>query len=159
MNTPRDRLLELQPVLGPHLADPKWDHALIGYARRAREVLPVYSWAAARSLDPGHASELLQSDRWLLLHSGRSWRDLWRVVQELGLPRWDQLDKAVVGFVEARNGHALVYSMPLAVDMLRRSQMASEDGMDPVHAAILFVENRLLPVNIGPQTSWFLTPV
>ena len=156
MNSTRTRILDLQP--GLELAAPKWDRALTGYARRHNEVKPVYSWAAARAVDQQCAVELLWGD-WLVLYSGRSWRDLWRVVQGLRLPRWDQIDRAVVGFTESLDGPALIYSMPLAVDLLKRGQMASEDDLDPLHAAILFVESQLLPANFGPQTAWFLTPV
>lgn len=157
----RARLLAIYPDLQNQLADPKWDDALMGAARRFDGCLPVYSWAAARAIDVEDLPSLLKGagSRYLLLHSGKSWRDLWKVVTRLNLNRWDQLDRAVIGFTDSGGHASLIYSQPLVVEMLMRGQMVSEDNVDNMYAAILFVENQLISANFGPGTCWFLDPV
>lgn len=160
MSDIRHRILELQPALEPLMASVKWDPALMGYARRAQETRPVYSWHAARALDKQSLENFSdESASSLILHTGRNWRDTWRVALRSSVCRWAQLDKAVLGIGVHNGERALIYSMPLAVDLLRRSQMESEASVDPTYSAILFIEDRLLPADFGPTTAWFMTPV
>jgi hypothetical protein len=168
MSSRSHRVKELFPEEALTFAPAKYDAALVGAAQRRTEVKPVYSWAAAKALFHGLAPEdgwkqlqdLLQNDDWLVLYSC-SWREFWHIVRQRKLPRWDQLDKAVVGYVEAQATElALAYSMPLATSIMARSQAdSSSTGLPSNLVAALFLERRLLTADLGEHTPWFITTV
>ena len=150
--------------------DASFDKALIGTAQKLDRVLPMYSWRAAKSIlseEPPvdvyrRLQPLLESRESLILHT-LPWRELWSWATIMELPRYDQLDKAVVGYGEdSEDGYpSLVYNLPLATNLIARSQDDStiSNSNQSMFSAGLFLERRVLTLDLGYGSPWFLTPV
>lgn len=141
-------------------ASDEFDQFIVGVACSKDRYKVVYSWNAAKA--GAGASEVYEGLRhlipggWLLLHSW-SWKTTWQLIESMRLPRWEQLDKAVIGLT-GNDNTCIVYSFPLALNEMIRAH-ASTLEEDLRFSMLGWLEKRVLPVDLGPHTPWFVTPL
>lgn len=174
------RLQTVEDIAGKRLSRlPEWaDKALIGFAERTGEdgrlsTVACYGYqamkAALRELNmhPSSLYMMLSAARFtpgvLVLYKYNK-PSLWNIVHSKGMHRWELLDAALLGVGEmSGSSDSVVYSTPISTNILATAQRWSDEGvsggmMPSVHA-LRMLENTVLPVHIGPDTPWFLTPV
>lgn len=156
--------------------DDKWDQALIGYAESGapgRHVLPCYGYQVLKTIlrDKGmspvqmyhHINTLVNSisgDKPLMLTKyNRS--SLWKTIKDKNYPRWDLLDKAIIGLGSTGwDQRGIVYSKPLCIDLLAASQTSTNQiELLDTAATITQLETSIIPICLGEYTPWFVTPV
>lgn len=175
-----ERMQAVEDVAGRRLVGlPRWaDKALIGFAERAGADGRIVSAACygyqamkavLREMDerPDGMYRTLASARFtpgILVLYKYAKSALWSTVQARGLHRWELLDSALLGVGEMSGvPDAVVYSTPISTNVLAAAQRWSDEGAaggtTPSLHALRMLENTVLPVHIGPDTPWFLTPV
>lgn len=170
--TLKDRINEAAGMDLSYLSD-RCDEFLIGYAElggRTRTVA-CYGYQAAKAAltsryeDPARMYVELQtvlveaesSDVLMLTRYSR--KELWRRIFEKAYNRWELMDNAVVGIGTLRNDvPRIVYNKALCVDVLLGST-AVQDTARALTDAVTYVEDKVIGVDLGDNSAWFLTQV
>lgn len=168
MTSVRDRINDLAEKNLTY-ADKKWDKALLGFVERYDgTVLPCYGYQALKVL----ASTRLASDgaykavmsvigdgHFVMHKLGKT--ELWDVIRENRLPRWEMLDRAILGVGQLGwSDQSVVYNRALCTQVLSEIQSVSSDKkMAASSQAILFFDTCIAPVQLGPNSPWYLTVI
>ena len=159
--------------------DPIWDGALIGYACRGgykEYIIPVYGYQAMKAvlIEKGFTPSQMYSILYNvitstkvegnspLLFSKYSGKSLWWKIQEDNLPRWEYLDKAIVGIGSTFDGkyNGICYSKQLCVDILQNtSSSLSSNHWENYLANNYKLDNTIINVSLGDNTPFFITHI
>lgn len=178
MESKKDRLIALTGnLLCNEFFSDEWDRAILGFAVRGgngKLVLPVYSYQVMKAilkenfLTPRETYAMLQKTlsnteaghRPLLL-TKYSTKALWNMITSYNLPRWDYLNKAILGIGTARDGmHAICYNKADCINILASidSKLLETDTEDDMLIrAETKLNNEICSVSLGNNTPWFIT--
>jgi hypothetical protein len=86
---------------------------------------------------------------------------MWNVIYDLKLPRWELMDAAIIGVMYHRNSIAGVCFNKIACDdIIRDTHAMTEDAIfkQAAHRSVM-LENNILPIYLGENSPWYLTPI
>lgn len=159
--------------------DPLWDPALIGYACKGGDkdyLIPVYGYQAMKavllekSITPQQMYSLLYrtitgvkcEGKKPLLFSRYSGNSLWWKIQEDNYPRWEYLDKAIVGLgsIIGGNESGICYSKQLCIEILQNtSSSLSSNHWENYLANSYKLDNTIINVSLGDHSPFFITHI
>lgn len=156
----------------------EWDDALMGYVERApdgdRGVTSCYGYQALKSMTNKKAKSPEEAYKMFsnlvyntpkynkpLIVSRLTRKALWDKIMKESLPRWEHLDKAIIGLGYAGwKLSGVVYNKNLCLELLRRDQSVNETNPMKIESSLReWLEESVIPISLGKHTPWFLTPV
>lgn len=155
--------------------DTFWDSALIGYAERGgpgKFVLPVYGYQAMKAVlnnknyTPRQTYSILYKTlsqpilgrRPLLLKKYNS-KTLWDRIKVENYPRWEYLDKAILGLGSANFGmQGICYNKQKCIDILQSISSSSSDNNWRNFLDMSYkLDNTIISISLGEKSPWFIT--
>lgn len=156
---------------------PDWNSALLGFAERGTEegryVLPCYGYQALKAIasqktsNPEEIYKLITGAIYdapkekPLIVTRYNHKALWRQVRLYKYPRWQYLDKAIIGLGrEGWENSGLVYNKALCCDILVGNQSTLETNPMVLKAnARKTLDETIIPVSLGDYSPWFVTQI
>lgn len=175
-NTKQDRIIAECPEIKLEFFDSQWDSALIGYAERGgpgRYVLPVYGYQAMKALLKEKESN--SKKIYALLHKTLSdpmpgrrplvltscgGKALWKRISNMAYPRWEHLDKAIIGIGGSgfsQNG--VCYNKSKCIEELRRITTPICENEIQEWLRLNKLIETIVHSSLGENTPWFITSV
>lgn len=156
----------------------KWDGALIGYAVRGTVeglyYTSCYGYQALKTIIAKQTSSPEEAYKtygklifscnapdYPLVVTRYNSRSLWKMITAKEFPRWEHLDKAIIGLgTEGWNDSGIVYNRQLCLDIMRRDQATAETNPMKITAELATrLDTEIIPTNLGDKSPWFITHV
>lgn len=155
-----------------------WNDTLIGYAIRGGYkdiVIPVYGYQAIKALlkdkgfPPAQAYSLIHllftnkldcEYQPAILYRYTS-KPLWQKINNEAYPRWEYLDRAIVGLISTLDGDkGIAYSKTLCVEILQNtSSSISNNYWENYLANNYKLENTVINLSLGDKSPFFITQI
>ena len=167
----REKINEITNLSEGFLSD-RWDNALLGYAEHATEgsmiTVPCYGYQALKAILQYKSPEqvyrelntILSNPYAFVVHKLNN-KQLWKLIYELKLPRWELLDNSIVGLLYNRCSIAGVcFNKATISNTINDTHAMTEDTIfkQAAHTSVM-LETNIIPVYLGEQSPWYLTPI
>lgn len=157
--------------------DEFWDPALIGYAERGgpgRFVLPAYGYQAMKALlkDKAYTPKQMYAILYKtlskptlgkrpLIVTKYNGSTLWNKIKEGEYPRWENLDKAIIGIGSTSFGaHGVCYLKNRCTEILQETSSSLSDNQWRNLLDTLYkLDNTIIAASLGEKSPWFVTSI